>query len=324
MNVANPDLHAAPTAVAEPFLTQIHALIDWAMFDDDLASASAHADRPLTIEIVKLVLLRRWYNIEARAARVVLDRLSFRSFVGYAGDGRGSDAQVQAEIDDPRWIAQPELTRIVDAVDDTLRVQGYSVRAGRSEEPTLMPCTESGAAGSEIEETHLFRPGEVGRLVEAVAQKAHAEGRNVTSDNLVPQPEPHDSPLAPVIDLPVAMRMADTEVKTGGTARPQGERARAVLEWPWGQRSTLMEHLNIGRDHEFSPFARELTPYTHVSRRHAELLVYGDGVWLRDLGSRNGTYVNDEEVPKGQAYLIDSDAIVRFGPLLAVSLKILD
>jgi hypothetical protein len=27
-------------------------------------------------------------------------------------------------------------------------------------------------------------------------------------------------------------------------------------------------------------------------------------------------------VPKGQAYLIDADSIIRFGPLLAVSLKI--
>ena len=72
----------------------------------------------------------------------------------------------------------------------------------------------------------------------------------------------------------------------------------------------------------FSPLAQELTPYTHVSRKHAELLVYGDGVWIRDLGSRNGTFVNNDEVPKGQAYLIDGESIIRFGPFLAVSLKI--
>jgi len=99
-------------------------------------------------------------------------------------------------------------------------------------------------------------------------------------------------------------------------------RVRAVLEWPWGQRSELTEHLNIGRDYTFSPLAQELTPYTHVSRKHAELLVYGDGVWIRDLGSRNGTFVNNDEVPKGQAYLIDGESIIRFGPFLAVSLKI--
>ena len=99
-------------------------------------------------------------------------------------------------------------------------------------------------------------------------------------------------------------------------------RVRAQIQWPWGQQSDLVDILQVGRDYGFSPFARELTPYTHVSRRHAELLVHGDGVWIRDLGSRNGTFVNNEEVPRGQAFLIDSDAIVRFGPLLAVSLKI--
>jgi hypothetical protein len=32
------------------------------------------------------------------------------------------------------------------------------------------------------------------------------------------------------------------------------------------------------------------------------------------LKSRNGTFVNNDELPKGQAYLVDSDATIRFGP----------
>ena len=62
----------------------------------------------------------------------------------------------------------------------------------------------------------------------------------------------------------------------------------------------------------------------YLSPLHARFELRDGELWVRDLGSRNGTFVNNEEVPKGQAYLIDGDAIVRFGPLLAVSLKILD
>ena len=45
-------------------------------------------------------------------------------------------------------------------------------------------------------------------------------------------------------------------------------------------------------------------------------------VKLRDLRSRNGTFVNDEELPKGQAYLVDADARVRFGPHCVVQLRL--
>jgi hypothetical protein len=160
--------------------------------------------------------------------------------------------------------------------------------------------------------TALFRPGELGRMVEAVTAKAHAQGVQPVSGREM-------DASASTIDAP----WGEFPVEPRPMSAPGEPLVRAVLEWPWGQRSELTEHLNIGRDFTFSPFARELMPYTHVSRKHAELLVYGDGIWVRDLGSRNGTYVNDEEVPKGQAFLIDADSLVRFGPMLAVNLKIL-
>lgn len=145
-------------------------------------------------------------------------------------------------------------------------------------------------------------------MVEAVTQKAHADG-------IVPPAHAAGESSGTTLDGP-----PESFSEPGPPVSSHD--VRAILEWPWGQRTRLTEHLNIGRDYQFSPLAKDLTPYTHVSRKHAELLVYGDGVWVRDLGSRNGTYVNDEEVPKGQAYLIDSDSIIRFGPLLAVALKL--
>jgi pSer/pThr/pTyr-binding forkhead associated (FHA) protein len=48
-----------------------------------------------------------------------------------------------------------------------------------------------------------------------------------------------------------------------------------------------------------------------VSRRHAAFHQVDSGIGIEDLGSRNGTYVNDEKVT-GIAPLSDGDR-VRFG-----------
>jgi len=48
----------------------------------------------------------------------------------------------------------------------------------------------------------------------------------------------------------------------------------------------------IGRAEENSVYV----PYRNLSRRHAEIQVRGDSVVVRDLGSKNGTFVNGERV----------------------------
>lgn len=48
---------------------------------------------------------------------------------------------------------------------------------------------------------------------------------------------------------------------------------------------------------------------THLSRHHAELSVVGNGLRIRDLGSANGTYLNDQPV---------DDALARSGDRLRI------
>ncbi len=50
-----------------------------------------------------------------------------------------------------------------------------------------------------------------------------------------------------------------------------------------------------------------------ISRNHCELLVTESGVTVRDMGSRNGTYVNDEKI-EGVKTLSNGDKL-RIGPL---------
>ncbi len=312
MDLALPKHLPAPLASAEHFLARTDVLIDWSRFERGVVEDSAELSEPLPTYAVKIALLKQWYGLaDQEGAFQVLDRMSFRAFVGFLGDGSASDACIVNELNDCAWARHPDMIDAIETVEEQLRGLGYSVRCGSMNEPSLAPCTESGSDfQASTKATALFRPGELGRMVEAVTAKAHADGV---------------MPPAPTGSGAIAQESAEFSSPLSGESVAQADgadNARAVLEWPWGQRTELTEHLNIGRDYQFSSLAKELTPYTHVSRKHAELLVYGDGVWVRDLGSRNGTFVNDEEVPKGQAYLIDSDSIIRFGPLLAVALKL--
>jgi len=87
--------------------------------------------------------------------------------------------------------------------------------------------------------------------------------------------------------------------------------------WHWidvdGRRIRLVEGENvIGRD----PTSRIWLDVASVSRRHARILVRGDGVLLEDLGSKNRTTVGDS-VLSGQAGLRDGDRI-SIGPIRLV------
>lgn len=324
MNVAHQSAPLVRSTDGENLLAQVDALVDWSLLTADIETLSREAKHALPPGLVKLQLLRRWHNLNNTAdVALLLDRVSVRSFVGLDGDDDAQAEDVEAAIDDGYWLHAPGLGRVVDEIEDQLRVQGYSVRAGQMTEPSLMPCTDAGNQPGKTSETQVYQPGELGRLVEAMTQKAQSLGLGPITG-----PQGNEVSAVPTSSMLTADNVNEppesvSQRMQNAPAISSGEKVRAILDWPWGQRSDLTANLNIGRDHEFSPFARELTPYSHVSRRHAELLIYGDGVWVRDLGSRNGTFVNDEGVPKGQAFLIDSDSILRFGPLLAVSLKIL-
>ena len=66
----------------------------------------------------------------------------------------------------------------------------------------------------------------------------------------------------------------------------------------------------IGRQSDLSLSLPCLT----VSNHHAEIAVDGDLVWLRDLGSTNGTYVNGRRVFSEHA--LSSGDLVQFGNVI--------
>lgn len=78
-----------------------------------------------------------------------------------------------------------------------------------------------------------------------------------------------------------------------------------------GKRYPLTEISNVvGR----SPTVQIIINEASVSRQHARFILVGDQVAVEDMGSSNGTYVNDVRT-QGQVTLKDSD-IVRLGTVL--------
>ena len=76
---------------------------------------------------------------------------------------------------------------------------------------------------------------------------------------------------------------------------------RGVSGTVFGRSIALIATMTIGRSQECDLQIDE----TGLSRLHARLIPIGDGVQLEDLGSTNGTYINDKRVVRGVARVGD-------------------
>ena len=95
----------------------------------------------------------------------------------------------------------------------------------------------------------------------------------------------------------------------------------AWIAWPWGECDALGTELMVGRVPPASAalIARLERDYSNVSRRHAVLRSQEGSWWVEDLGSANGTFVNEVRVPAGRPIRLHRGARIRFGAdLLAV------
>ena len=65
----------------------------------------------------------------------------------------------------------------------------------------------------------------------------------------------------------------------------------------------------IGRDSEWADLYVEGNDL--VSRRHAELVRRGDEIYLKDLGSKNHTYLNGIMIPREVEILVKDGSEIR-------------
>lgn len=83
----------------------------------------------------------------------------------------------------------------------------------------------------------------------------------------------------------------------------------------------MVDHrIAIGRDSEYSSFANHLRADCKISRRHASIEPTPTGIIIRDMGSSNGTYVDDQPLGYTGSRIVPHDAVLKFGTDLAVEL----
>jgi len=125
----------------------------------------------------------------------------------------------------------------------------------------------------------------------AVRQAAYAGGTTIAATLLTPQPAT-EALLVRVVTMPQAQQ--------------QGK----PLQLP--EEETLLSQtkvMTVGRQ----VGAYLLIDSDSISRRHAEITYANRQYMLRDLGSSNGTFVNEARLEPGKAYILKPGDKVRFG-----------
>lgn len=147
-------------------------------------------------------------------------------------------------------------------------------------------------------------------------EKMATTGRVITSDNMI---RPQDTLQAAgvvhgdVIELALNDTSEVEQIPSGDFT----ERAslRAYLQsmatgavFPCTNTNNL-----IGRSLEVGINLAHLPQRDAVSRLHANILCREDGYWLKDENSRNGTFVNGQQLPPGERVHLRDGFILQFG-----------
>lgn len=85
-----------------------------------------------------------------------------------------------------------------------------------------------------------------------------------------------------------------------------------TLIWPWGA-TGIGDRLPIGRDSGFSPeLHSNLAGFGNVSGFHAEIRQRDGCFFLTDLGSKNGTFINERPIPPHVPEILHPGDEIRF------------
>jgi len=267
------------------FVLQAAACIDWPALDPWMDAVDGKLGTALPTSVYKLHLLAFWFKLDDETLEhACMRRAEFRRFISAPLHGPIVDVQLYREYAPQLRRAPAAFNKLVAAVELQLIDRGF------------------------------FPPTEVlGRL-----DLSDPSGR-VTVPTLVlphaPRPVARDFPEDAAPE-PGVERMASSKLLVSDR--------QAVLIWPWGETTPINRRIHVGRDTDYSEFAKHLSADRKVSRKHAVIEPVEDGVRLHDLGSVNGTYIDGEPMHHSDTRLLTKDAVIKFGTELTVMLVFAD
>lgn len=97
------------------------------------------------------------------------------------------------------------------------------------------------------------------------------------------------------------------------------------LHWPWGARP-IKGQLHVGREHPTPPdLIKQLVNhgFDNISRRHALFEATPDGLYLTDLGSANGTYIDGVRIQANRRVRLTDGADIRLASNLSAKLEVI-
>lgn len=270
------------------FLDHALPLFDWRALAPWIGAVEARLGMPVSIALFKMTLLERWYQLSSPELDDACHcRAAFRRFLAAPLHGPVAEVWMYRQFKPKLAAVEPEVGRFISRAEAMLTERGLSPPSSAWTGADTAAVTQP---NDEHVRTAVFEPGRL-RAIAAEAEWIAQAGRTASS-------------------------------AVEGQALPGAASVKpaAILLWPWGASTPVDRVLRIGRDPEFSPFARQLWADARISRRHAELVPQADSVLLRDLGASNGTYLADDPLSHGAAVLLRADATLRFGNNLAVKL----
>jgi ribosomal protein L40E len=154
-------------------------------------------------------------------------------------------------------------------------------------------------------------------------------GANTTPPAFVPEPEPIPAVVEAFVPEPIVEQVAavvpepvmvtpDPAIAAPAKTQLQLQRFQlshiqsgTVIDIP-----TNLEVIHIGKPNEQVPPDIDVSGFPCsevVSRFHADIRVDGDSLYIEDIGSANGTYVNHNVLPKGNRHLLRAGDRISLG-----------
>jgi len=268
------------TTLPDAFLERASVLLDWRQLDPWIDAVETRIGKPISIGQYKMLLLERWFQLSSPE---LADECHARaSFRRFLG------APLHGPVVDVELHREygPKLA----AADHEVGKLIAAAELLLSERGLTLPmCAWTGreptlsGAGEDLERT---------RAIDTARRRGVGESTDIA------------------LDRSEGVATQDSRV----------ERVPSTVHWPWGLVSTIDGPVRIGRDSDFSSLAQHLWADLHVSRRHAELEPCLQGVIVRDLGSSNGTFVNEHPLASPGEMRVSGNALLRFGPRLHAQL----